>query len=460
MKKQLIYLMCATALSSCNIYKSYDRPDVTASGLYRDTVSSTDTLAVNDNDTTNMGNLPWKEVFTDPKLQALIEQGLANNTDLLTASLKVKEAEAMLTSAKLSFLPSFALNPQGTVSSFDHAKATQTYQLPIVSSWEIDLFGNLLNAERAKKAALLQTKAYQQAVRTKVIANIANTYYTLLMLDRQLEISTKTAEAWKESVETTKKLITIGNANESAVVSTQANYYSVLASLSQLRRQIRETENSLSLLLGEVPQAVDRGALEEQMLPEHLATGVPVELLSNRPDVRQSEMALASAYYATNQARSAFYPNLTLTGSLGWTNNAGAAIINPGKMIASAVGSLTQPLFNKGKNIANLKIAKAKQKEALLAFQYRLLNAGSEVSNALVLYQSSTEKSSLEAEQVAALVKAVDYTQQLFKLGTATYLDVLTAQKSLLGAQLSKVSDDFYRMQAVVNLYYALGGGR
>ena len=411
-------------------------------------------------DTTNMGNLPWTEVFTDPKLQALIQKGLENNTDLLSASLKVKQAEAMLTSARLSFLPSFALTPQGTVSSFDHAKATQTYQLPVSASWEVDLFGKLLNAERSKKALLLQSKAYQQVVKTKVIANIANTYYTLLMLDKQLEISLETAEAWKQSVETTRKLMTIGSANESAVSSTEANYLSVQASLAELRRQIRATENSLSLLLGQVPQTVDRGRIDEQELPAHLATGVPVQLLANRPDVKQSEMSLASAYYVTNQAYSAFYPSLTITGALGWTNNAGAAILNPGKMIASAVGSLTQPLFNKGQLIANLKVAKAQQEEALLAFQYSLLNAGSEVSNALVLYNSSTEKSRLEADQVRSLERVVNYTQQLFNLGSASYLEVLTAQKSLLGAQLSKVSDDFYRMQAVVNLYYALGGGR
>ena len=232
------------------------------------------------------------------------------------------------------------------------------------------------------------------------------------------------------------------------------------ASLAELRRQIRETENSLSLLLGQVPQTVDRGRIDEQELPAHLATGVPVQLLANRPDVKQSEMSLASAYYVTNQAYSAFYPSLTITGALGWTNSAGAAILNPGKMIASAVGSLTQPLFNKGQLIANLKVAKAQQEEALLAFQYSLLNAGSEVSNALVLYNSSTEKSRLEADQVRSLERVVNYTQQLFNLGSASYLEVLTAQKSLLGAQLSKASDDFYRMQAVVNLYYALGGGR
>lgn len=459
MKKQIIFLMCTTALfSSCHIYKSYDRPDIKTSGLYRDTASVNDTLAVSD--TANMGNLPWKEVFTDPKLQSLIEMGLNNNTDLLTATLKVKEAEAMLTSAKLSFLPSFALAPEGTIASFDHAKATQTYTLPIAASWEIDLFGKLLNAERGQKATLLQTKAYQQAVRTKVIANIANAYYTLLMLDRQLDISTQTAENWKHSVEITRKLMTIGSVNESGIASTEANYYSVLSSLPELRRQIRETENSLSLLLGQVPQTLDRGKLEEQALPTHLATGIPVQLLSNRPDVKQSEMALATAYYTTNKARSAFYPSLTLTGALGWTNSAGTAIINPGKMIASAVGSLTQPIFAKGALRASLKVAKAQQEEALLSFQYALLSAGSEVSNALVLYQSATERSGLEENQIKALGRAVDYTQQLFSLGSSTYLEVLTAQKSLLSAELSKVSNDFSRMQAVVNLYYALGGGR
>jgi len=458
MKKQIILIMCATALlSSCHIYKSYERPQVNTSGVYRDTVSVNDTLA---SDTTNMGNIPWKEVFRDPKLQTLIEQGLSHNVNLQTAMLRVEEAKAGLLAARLAFAPSLALSPQGTVSSFDGSAATKTYQLPVTASWEVDLFGNLLNAKRGAKAALLQSEAYRQAVQTQVIANIANLYYTLLMLDNQLEITEKTAKNWGENVQTMKAMKKAGMTNEAAVSQSEATYYMVNATLPDLHRQIRETENSLSLLLGQGPQQVERGTLTEQQMPEHFSVGIPLQMLSNRPDVKQAEMTLAGAYYTTNQARSAFYPKINLSGSAGWTNSAGSAIVNPGKFLASAVGSLTQPLFSKGQNIARLKISKAQQEEARLAFQQSILNAGTEVSNALFQYQSAGEKCVQRKQQIESLNSSVDKTQQLMKLGSSTYLEVLTAQQSLLSAQLSDVQDSFERIQAVINLYQALGGGR
>jgi len=451
-------MMCAMALlSSCHIYKSYERPQVNTSGVYRDTVSVNDTLA---SDTTNMGNIPWKEVFRDPKLQTLIEQGLSHNVNLQTAMLRVEEAKAGLLAARLAFAPSLALSPQGTVSSFDGSAATKTYQLPVTASWEVDLFGNLLNAKRGAKAALLQSEAYRQAVQTQVIANIANLYYTLLMLDNQLEITEKTAKNWGENVQTMKAMKKAGMTNEAAVSQSEATYYMVNATLPDLHRQIRETENSLSLLLGQGPQQVERGTLTEQQMPEHFSVGIPLQMLSNRPDVKQAEMTLAGAYYTTNQARSAFYPKINLSGSAGWTNSAGSAIVNPGKFLASAVGSLTQPLFSKGQNIARLKISKAQQEEARLAFQQSILNAGTEVSNALFQYQSAGEKCVQRKQQIESLNSSVDKTQQLMKLGSSTYLEVLTAQQSLLSAQLSDVQDSFERIQAVINLYQALGGGR
>lgn len=459
MKKQIIYMMCATALlSSCHIYKSYDRPsDIDVSGVYRDPYSVTDTLVT---DTANMGNLPWTEVFRDPKLQALIIQGLESNVDLQTANLRVEQAQAILLSARLSYLPSINLAPQGTISSFDHAKATKTYQLPAVASWEVDLFGKILNAKRGAKADLLQSEAYQQAVHSQLIANIANSYYTLLMLDRQLAISEETSKIWKENVRAMEAMKEAGMTTEAAVAQSKANSHQVEASLADLRRQIRETENALSILLAQAPHTIDRGTLEEQQLPTDLATGIPLQLLSNRPDVKAAEMALAGAYYTTNQARSAFYPQITLTGTAGWTNAAGSMIVNPGKVILSAVGQLAQPIFNRGKLIANLKVSKAEEEIAQMNFQQSILNAGREVSDALYLYEAATKKMEEHAAQADVLVNAVDYTQALFHSGQATYLEILTAQQSLLGAQLNEVSDAFQRMQAVINLYQALGGGR
>lgn len=459
MKKQIICMLCATALlSSCHIYKSYDRPDdIQTAGLYRDTLSTGDTLA---SDTANFGNLPWREVFTDPQLQALIEQGLANNTDLQTAILKVEEAKAALTTSRLAYAPMLALSPQGTISSFDKSAATKTYSLPVTASWEIDLFGKLLNEKRGAQVTLLRTKAYRQAVQTQIISGIANTYYTLLMLDQQQIITEETADIMKRNVETMRAMKDAAMTNAAAVAQSEAAYAQVLASIPAIRQSIRETENALCMLLRQAPQAIKRSTLAGQQLPTEFSVGVPLQLLSNRPDVKAAEMSLASTYYNANQARAAFYPQITLSGSAGWTNSAGSVIVNPGKLLASAIGSLTQPLFYRGANIARLKIAKAQQEEAKLAFQQSLLNAGSEVSNALSKYQTTSEKASARKLQVESAEKASEYTKELFQLGNSTYLEVLSAEQSLLSARLSQVSDQFDSMQAIVSLYSALGGGR
>ena len=440
MKKQILYMVCATALlSSCHIYKSYDRPeDITTSGLYRDPVADNDTLV---SDTTNFGNLPWREVFTDPQLQSLIEAGLNQNTDLLSAAQNVKAAQASLMSARLAYAPSLGLSPQGTISSFDKNAATKTYSLPVTASWQVDLFGQLLNSKRNAQVTLKQVKAYRQAVQTQVISNVANMYYTLLMLDRQLEITKETAEILKRNAETMEAMkdAAMYNINSAGVEQSKAAYAQVLATIPDIEQSIRETENALSTFLGEAPHAIKRGVLEAQVLPTELSAGIPIQLLSNRPDVKAAEMSLASCYYDTNS---------------------GAGIVNPGKLLASVVGSLTQPLFYRGQNIARLKAAKAQEEQAKLSFQQALLNAGSEVSNALSLYQKTSEKVESRKMQVESAQKASEDTKELFNLGTSTYLEVLSAQQSYLSAQLSQVSDCFDQMQAVVSLYQALGGGR
>ena len=307
---------------------------------------------------------------------------------------------------------------------------------------------------------LMQSEAYKQAVRTQLIATIANGYYTLLMLDEQLAITEETAMTWQKSVETIKAMKIGGMTNEAAVAQSEANSYMIAASIPSLRQQIRETENSLSTLLYQAPQTIKRGKFQDQQLPEMYQVGVPVQLLANRPDVCSAELSLAAAYYSTNIARSAFYPNIVISGSAGWTNSAGSAIVNPGKLLLSAAASLVQPLFNRGSNIANLKAAKAQQKIAAINFQQAILNAGAEVSNALYQIQSTKETLVNRDLQVASLEKAVESTMSLMTLGTSTYLEVLTAQQSLLNAQLSQISDSYQCMVAVINLYQALGGGR
>lgn len=452
MKKIISLLVVPALMSSCGIYTSYKQPEVETDGLFRHSEVM--------EDTTSLGNLHWREIFTDPYLQTLIEKGLNSNTDLQTARLKVKEAEAALLSARLSFLPSLALAPQGTLSSFDGAKATKTYNIPVSASWEIDVFGRLRNAKEQTKAAYEQSDVYRQAVQTQLISTVANTYYTLLMLDRQLEIAEQTAASWKENVTTMQAMKRAGMTTEDAVAQTEANYYSVEASVLSLKRQINETENALSTLLAEVPQAIERGRIEDWKQPEELTVGVPLQLLSNRPDVRSAELTLKQAFYATNMARSAFYPSLVLGGNVGWTNSAGGYIVNPGKWLLSAVGSLTQPLFARGANIAQLKVAKARQEEAVLGFHQSLLNAGSEVNNALVQCQTARGKIELDEKQIAALTIAVSSTELKMKHGSTTYLEVLTAQETLLQAQLNWVADQFDEIQGVISLYQALGGGR
>ena len=454
----IIMVSAAALLSGCGIYGKYERPEVDAAGIVRDVTSNTDTLAVTD--TTSFGNLPWKSVFTDPALQSLIEKGLENNTDLLNAALNVKMVEAQLMAAKLAFVPSFTFSPQGTISSWDGNKATKTYSLPVNASWSIDLFGNLLNQKRSAQMALLATKDYQLVVKTNLIANVANAYYTLLMLDKQLEIVNNMVGLTKETWDMMKLQKDFKGGKETSVQSAEANYYSVLAQAADLKRQIRETENSLSLLLGQRAQYIERGKIDDQNLPVEFSTGVSLQMLNNRPDVHYAEMTLAQCFYNTQAARSKFYPNITISGSGAFTNSAGAGIVNPGKWLLSAVGSLVQPIFQNGQLVAGLKVAKAEQEQAYNTWQNAVLSAGSEVSNALVLYNSSDEKSRLEAKQVESLRKNVEYTKDLFQSAGSTYLEVITAQQSLLNAELAKVQDDFYKMQAVVNLYYALGGGR
>lgn len=458
MKIKLITLsVSCLLLSSCGIYTTYERPsDINTDGLYGQDLNE-EAVAV---DTASIASLSWCELFTDSHLQTLIEHALQSNTDLLSAQQRIKEAEATLSSAKLAYLPSFMFTPQGGVSSFDKSKGSWTYTGIASASWEIDIFGKLTNAKRRSKALYLQSLEYEQAVSTSLIANVANLYYTLLMLDEQYRISEETAVNWRESVRTMRAMMAAGMTNEASVSQSEANCRQVEASLLDLKQQIKEVENSLSILLGEVPGGIERGHLAGQDFPEDLTVGVPLQLLSRRPDVKSAELSLASAFYSTNAARSAFYPSITLSGTAGWTNSAGNMIINPGKLLLSAVGALTQPLFNKGLNIAQLKIAKAQQEEAKLAFQQALLNAGSEVNNALTQVQTARGKTELRTGQITSLENAVRSTQLLMQHGTSTYLEVLTAQQSLLSAQLTQVADRFDEIQGIINLYQALGGGR
>ena len=459
MKKVIIISSAVFLLSSCGLYDKYERPgDVNATGLIRDVQSDADTLLLNSDP--NFGQLPWREVFTDPQLQSLIETALANNTDLRNAALNVKMMEDMLKVAKLAFLPSVAIAPQGTISRVmtDGASASKTYQLPISASWSVDLFGNILSQKRSAQAQLMMARDYQVAAQTGIICGVANLYYTLMMLDEQLAIVTDMQGLVKETWDMMQLQMQLGRARSTSVQSAEASYYQIQAQAVDLKRQVREMENAMSLLLNEAGHHIDRGTFYGQSLPTKFSAGVGIELLSNRADVHAAEMQLAQCFYGVETARSRFYPNITISGNAMFTNNLGA-VVNPGKWLLSAVGSLTQPIFQHGQIVAGLKVAKAQQEQAFNTWQNLILKAGNEVSNALLAYNSSDERSQLDQKQVEVLTKNVEDTRQLYTSKGSSYLEVIQAQTSLLNARISKVTDDFQKMQAVVNLYQALGGG-
>lgn len=400
--------------------------------------------------------MPWRTLFTDPKLQALIGTGLVNNSDLRIAALRVSEAEASLKAAKLAYLPAASITPQGQLTNFD-GNGSQTYNLALSADWELDIAGRITNAKRGAVATLAMQDAARQAVQTQLVATIANSYYNLLMLDAQLDISQRTLKSWEETLRTLEVMKEVGESTEAAVAQARANKMTVEGSIVT----IREQENSLSVLLGLTPRHIDRTTLAEQSFPDKLSVGVPLQLLDNRHDVRQAEFNLQTAYYATQVARAAFYPQVTLSGTIGWTNNSGAAIVNPGKWLANAIGSLTQPLFNRGRTIANLEIAKAQQEEAKVSFQQKLLQAGAEVNNALSQWQAAQKRLDIDSKQVDALRDAVRSTRLLLQhSSSASYLEVLTAQQTLLQSELTEVQDKFNRIQGVINLYHALEGGK
>lgn len=444
------------ALASCHIYNKFDMPT--------DNPVTAEYVEARDADTSAeaFGNLAWQDVFTDPVLASYISRALENNVDLANAKLNVDIAHARLKGARLSYLPSIALAPNGAGASYNHSGFNWTYQIPLAVSWEVDLFGKLLNSNRQAKAALLQSEAYRQAVRSQIIAGVANCYYTISMLEKQLQISRQTAVYWGETVEIMQNFKLAGRVNETAVVQSRANYFSIQGSITDLEVSLHEANNTLALLLNAGPQMfADIPAGVEFNTPAIMREAIPMRELASRPDVRAAEQSVAVAYYATNQARSAFYPGLTLTSNGGFSNLMGSMITNPGKWFIQLAGSLSAPLFARGQLISNLEATRAQQEQAMNNFEKTLLSASAEVSNALVLHAKSTEKAKLLSEQVENLEKAAEYTEELLALdGSSTYLEVLTAQQSLLAAQLSQAACENARARAAINLYQALGGGR
>ncbi|QOG01365.1 efflux transporter outer membrane subunit [Flavobacterium sp. MDT1-60] len=460
--KYIVLLLTAALLSACSITKKYERPStISTDKLYRDQASA---------DSTTIANMPWQTVFKDEKLNTLIQKGLDQNLNLKNAIENIVQARASLLQSKLAYYPTLNLDASATRTKQSEAglnfpagininTLTTTYKLGLSTSWEADIWGKLSSSKRAALATYLGTDAARQAVQTQLIADIANNYFLLLAYDKQLVITQETLESRIKNVQTIKDLKEGAIVTGAAVVQSEANQHAAEVLIPDLKRNIRETENAIHILLGEAPGPIDRGVLGTQVIPDNLAIGLPSQLLQNRPDVRQAEFNLRTAFEMTNMAKTYFYPSLTLTASGGFSNLQLTDFFT-NSIFYSLIGGLTQPLFNQGINKMRLTTAQSQQVQAYNNFQQSLLVAGQEVSNALYAYQMAADKEDSREKQIEALEKAVDYTQQLLEYSSATnYTDVLTSQQNLLAAQLSGVNDNLQKLQAVVDLYRALGGG-
>ena len=418
-------------------------------------------------------SIGWRQVFTEPQLVRLIETVLERNADLRTANLNVVQAEAQLKAARLAFLPSLTVGAEGQLSDTKGQPTQKTYNIPVTMQWEVDLAGRLRGEKRAAVANYWSTAETERAVRLQLIAAVAMHYYTLVMMDEQLAVTRENIDNARQTVETMETLKEVGMQNEAAVSAARVVYLNVAAQEKTLLQQIQETENAMRVLIGRpIPDPsraegevgysfIHHGDSCQQdiLLPSPFGEGSGVRLLdlANRPDVKAAEYALKAQTAQVDVARAAFYPQLNITASAGWTNNVGM-IVNPSQILLNAIGSLVQPLFNRGQNRANLRIAKAQQEQALIAFNQALLVAGTELSDALIACRLSSERLTLRQQEVAAAEKAYEVSKDLMQNSSSTYLEVLTAQQSLLQSRLSLTTDRFDLVQGKINLFKALGG--
>ena len=463
----IIALALCVMLTGCGLYDKYNQTVETP----------VDAFGPMDGGATSGGGeslaqMSWREFFTDPLLQQLIEQVLANNTDLNSARIAVEKSEASLKTAKMAYLPSLYFSPQGTLSKFDDNPWSKTYTLPLQLSMDVDVFGSITNKKRAAQAVLLQAQMGEEAIRANLISTTAQQYYMLQLLDRQLAILTMTDSLWNASLETQKSLWENGKAYSTAVNQIESSYLNIKTQIVDTRRNILATENAISRLLAETPQHIERENWGFSANPNHpdsetgqrmfdtqfLKIGVPATMLEFRPDIRMANHAMEEAFYNVQAARSAFFPSITLTGSAGWTNN-GGLIVNPGKILLNAVGQLTQPIFARGQLKANLKIQQLTQEDLQKKYVQTVIDAGNQVNEAMADCQAAREKHAYYHRQVQVLYDAYTGTHELMDNGKASYLEVLTAQESLLNAQLSEAANMYKGTQAVIALYIALGGG-
>ena len=452
--KNIVFVLVGSfILASCKVTQTYESPQVNTANLYRDSSSA---------DTNTIANLPYNDFFSDKNLQNLIGEGLLNNLDLKMAYERINQSNAYFLQSQAAFLPGVDANAginYGKSPQLQGGKTGFQYQLGVSSNWELDIWGKLRSSSRAAFANLLQSEAGSRAIRTEIVAGIANYYYVLLGLDQKLAITEQTVRNWDTTVVTMRALKEAARVTEAAVVQSQAQRYAAEVTIPDLKQNIKEIENAMSILMGSAPHSIMRGSLLSVTIIPTLTTGVPAQLLSHRPDVMQAEYRFRNLFELTNVARTYFYPSLNISGSVGISAIAFDQLFNSSAFSGSIGGGLLQPILNRRLNKTRLSVAESQQQEALYDFQNTLLNAGREVSDAMSLYETATSKESIRNNQINALENSVQYSQELLENGFATYTEIITARQSLLQALLGKVNDRLQQLQAMVDLYRSLGGG-
>ena len=451
------FFIFSLLLSSCTLYKNYERPaDIITDGIYGDMQTAGDN---------SLGELGWRDLFTDPTLQALIERGLKQNSNMKNAELRIKEADYALQCAKLAYIPSLYFNPSGTLSKvwdpYDRRDypTNKTYSLPVSLSWQIGSIGSLRNSKKKAEVTRQQLRNAKQAIQAQLVAGIASMYYNLAMLDEQLALTKQTEQNWGKYLQMQKQLMDAGQGNMAAVASIEATYYSISTSVISIEDNIHAITNALATLIGETSGHIERSSLASFRAPAVCTTGMPITILDRRPDVRDAEYKLAAAFYDKNIALSGFFPQLTISAGGQFTNSAGAAVINPGVLVGNAVASLAQPLFANGRIRAQYKVSKAELEAATNDFQQAIIAAGNEVNAAMDDIHAARNKQGLIDKQVEALTRALDATEKLYANSGTNYLNVITAQNSLLSAQMSQISNRMDIISGTIDLYQALGGG-
>lgn len=463
MKNNSIYKILILAslpflLVSCFAAKDYERPQVVNEANYRTENLPQDTLSI--------ATLSWKELFTDPLLQGYIEEGLKNNMDIRVALQQIRIAEAYVKQGKAGYFPSLNGNARYTHQEFSAGgqfgsqfSSLDQYELSANLSWEADIWGKIRSNERAFQASYLQSVAAHQAVKSRLIANIASVYYQLLALDEQIRVTEETIETRSKGLETTQALKEAGNVTEVGVKQTEAQLYTAQGILIDLKNQARLLENTMSILLGSAPHEITRGSLENQNIDIPLNTGIPAQLLRNRPDVMAAEYSLMNAFELTNAARASFYPSLTLSATGGFQNIEIDKLFNANSLFATIIGGLTQPIFNKRQIRTQYEVSQAQQEQAYLDFRLTIITASKEVSDALYNYEAATEKIEVNQKEFEAYNLATNYSEELLDNGFANYLEVLNARENALNSSLNLINTKNNQLQAIVNLYEALGGG-